>query len=367
MNKEKFITTISNISIDGTVNSNEWVIINIVEDINITCICGKMNNIYYSLYNKNNGKTVDVGFDCITKYLVELKDDAVLLCKQHTYKKTSKNPKRICYECHKHNIPNDTELWRNICKTCWGTGARPLTCMVLGNKICTQCFTLSISPTSSSKLCSGCYKLNNDITKVDKDNLRSCSICMELKILKSDHEFKDKCSDCYKNSKQSEELEEKRPCSLCNELLIPISKPDYIDKCNLCFKKTVANVEKRACIDCNLLKIPINQPAFKNKCIDCFKLNINNNVNRACSICNQLNITANKPSYINKCTNCYNNSKLNSITDINNISNKSNNIGNIPNICNIPNIGNKKVINDDVLDINIHMGNLNFINTIMKK
>jgi hypothetical protein len=395
MNKQKFIDAMTEVSsptgiIDGIINAKEWVIINIVENMFNNCICGKVNNIYYVLWNKVNQKTVNVGYDCITKYLSELKEDAVVLCKQFTYKKTSKNPKRMCFGCQHHNIPADTESWRNICKTCWGSGSRAVTCPMLGNKVCLQCFTLTILPTSNNTICLACYKENNDFSKMDHNKLRACGTCGELKILKSDPEFKDKCSDCYKNAKNMEEMEEKRPCSLCNELLIPITKPDYVDKCTGCFKAATAAVEKRACSDCGFLKIPVTQPAFKNKCIDCFKLNITNNVQRECSVCLELLIPANKPSFVNKCDTCYKMSKESSLpnktpnktsslgnipTIPNKTSNKTSSLGNIPTIPNktsnkggIPTIPIKpKPDKEEDVDITAHMGNMNLIQSLMGK
>jgi hypothetical protein len=374
MSKQAFTDAIIEVSSTGSIKSDEWVIINIIENMFTNCICGKNNNIYYVLWNKVNQKTINVGFDCIGKYLPELKEDAVILCKQFTYRKTSKNPKRMCFGCQKHNIPSDTEDWRNICKSCWGTGSRAVSCPMLGNKVCSQCFTLTLLPSSKNSICLACYKGNNDYTTMDQNKLRACSSCGELKILKTDPDFKDKCMDCFRNAKREEEMEEKRPCSLCNELLIPITKPDYVDKCTGCFKSANAMVEKRACNDCGLLKIPITQPAFKNRCVDCFKLNITNNTQRECSMCLQLTIPANKPSYINKCDACYKSNK-----ETNTLNSTSKSMGGIPTITNIPNktksmggIPNipksiKKPVKEEDVDITAHLGNLNLMQSLMGK
>lgn len=367
MSKQQFTDALIEASSTKSISSEEWVIINVIENMFSHCICGKNNNMYYVLWNKVNKNIVNVGFDCIGKYLPELKADAVALCKQFTYKKTSKNPKRMCFGCHKHNIPTDTEDWRNICKSCWGSGSRNVVCPMLGNKVCTQCFELTLLPTSNNSICLACYKGNNDFANMDHNRLRACSLCGELKILKSDPDFKDKCGDCFRHAKQREEMEEKRPCSLCNELLIPVSKPDYVDKCTACFKSAAQTVEKRPCSDCGQLKIPVTQPAFKNRCVDCFKSNITNNVQRECSMCLQLTIPANKPSYINKCDVCYKNS--------NDPQNLSNNLPGPKSMGGIPTIPTKKggipkatiKTKEEDVDISAQMGNLNLMQSLMGK
>lgn len=285
-------------------NVSNWCITGIHDNVVVECLCGKVSSVLYSFLNKETKETIEVCFTCIGKFMLEKKEDAVVLCKQFTYQKTSKNPKRLCRGCHKHNINNEEESWRTICKSCYGAGTRECAIPILGNNLCEGCFTLNISPTSNNKICTTCYKEKAiNINTMDESLLRPCSICGLNKLLKSDPSFKDKCTDCFKMAKLKEEVEEKRECIVCKELSIPVSKPDYVDKCTDCFRTTNANAVKRECSICKALKIPITSPAYKDKCMDCYKLDATKM--RECSICFSLTIPCNKPKYITKCDKCY--------------------------------------------------------------
>lgn len=283
---------------------NTWCITGIHDNVTVQCLCSKVSNVLYSFMNKESKDVIQVCFTCIGKFMSEKKEDAVILCKQYTYQKSSKNPKRLCRGCHKHNINNEEESWRIICKSCWGAGTRECPIPILGHKLCEGCFTLNIPPTSKNVTCTTCYKEKAiNITTMDDNLLRACNVCGLNKLLKSDPSYKDKCTDCFKLSKLKEEVEEKRECIVCREFTIPISKPDYVDKCNECFKSASRDVAKRECSLCKELKIPITQPAFKDKCIDCYKLEATKM--RECSVCFNLVIPCNKPKYITKCEKCY--------------------------------------------------------------
>lgn len=380
---EKLVALSSN---DISDYVGEWCITGIVDNVAQQCLCGKTNNTLYTFMNKENKNTIYVCFLCIGKFMNDKKEDAVILCKQHTYQKTSKNPKRLCHGCHKHNINNEEESWRTICKSCWGAGTRESPIPILGHKLCESCFVLNIPPTSKNNTCTTCYKEKAvNITTMDDDLLRACGTCGLKKLLKSDPAFKDKCSDCFRLSKLKEETEEKRECIVCREFSIPISKPDYVDKCTNCFKSS--NNVKRECSLCKELKIPISQPAFKDKCIDCYKLEATKF--RECTVCFTLSIPCNKPKYITKCEKCYT-PKANNINIMNNNTFGGNNIvkpnndfmreciqchqyvipSNAPEFkkkCNECLIIKHEVPLSSIPDIKVHKGNLDMISLMMGK
>ena len=185
----------------------EWCIQNVSNDETIdSCICTNINTIYYLIINKFNHNQLNIGNDCLTKFLPHLKETASLLCKQFNYKKDGKLAiKRMCFACHKHTIHNAEPEWKNTCTTCFKSGVRnPQPIPILGNRMCQGCFKLIISP--------------------------------------NEPEFKDKCIPCFKSYQANKPIEVpppsvngKRQCIMCQEFLIPETKPAYIKKCYDCF------------------------------------------------------------------------------------------------------------------------------------
>jgi hypothetical protein len=275
--QESFIKTLLDASESKDLKTavNEWCISNLVEpsnDIN-QCICTNTNNVYYQCYNKFNKNTLYIGFDCITKHCPLLKNDAVILNKQHHYKKTSKNPnKRLCHHCHKHNINQDQEAWVTICKSCWTSGIKTVDPIsILGYRLCEGCFMLTIPPNKPESVnkCHHCYKPEMKIYK--KDELRACVECNELKIPLTSPHYIDKCSTCYRLHKENLKNVEMRACQMCNELKVPSNLPDYRTLCSDCYKHKVANEVMRECMTCHQMKIKESEPDFKNQCVSCFK------------------------------------------------------------------------------------------------
>lgn len=248
---------------------HEWCIINLVDkQEEYHCLCEKTNTVYYQMLNKINQNIILVGFDCLTKHLSHLQNEAAILNKQYHYKKTSKNPnKRLCHHCHKHNIASDEALWITFCKTCWKNGVResqPIS--LLGYKLCEKCHLLCIHPTENKKCCSSCYKKT-----MNSDDMRECQNCGQFKINKDEPLFKNLCSSCFKLHKESLTHIEKRACHQCQELNIPINEPDYKTTCSQCYKLSLKNTPMRACTVCHQMLIKESEPSYKTCCVSCYK------------------------------------------------------------------------------------------------
>lgn len=322
--KKNFMENIINLSFSKNPNDAvlEWTIINVVEIETEKCICGNINPVYYTLINMANRNTIQVGFDCITKHMPLLKNMASLLCKQHTYQKTSKvNNKRMCFSCYKHTINKEDAIWKNICSSCYMGGTKTADPIpMLGYRMCEGCFMLNIDPNSESfkNTCNNCFKKSKI---VDEDQCRACKECGVKNIALTEPAYKDKCISCFRLKPVEPESPDNRQCVQCNKFNIKPTEPDFKDKCLGCFKFNKQNEPKPTLRDCSVClqpKLKSTDPDWKNKCTDCFMLTKdqpreykpNNNPNpntpmRECIVCNQLNVPANKPSFIQKCTKCY--------------------------------------------------------------
>lgn len=256
-----------------TESIEEWTVVNITEDESITCLCGKSNanHTYYKLMNKINKNEIYLAFDCISKYIPEMKHFATVLCKQSTYLKKGKTNKRMCHGCLKHNLSEEKPAWQTTCPTCYSSGIKAPIIPILNYRICKVCCIPNIDP---SKL-----------------------------------DYVDKCTACFKLMKENVVC---RECSLCKELKIPANKPDYVDKCDSCYKDLQNTIEKRQCKRCEKFNIPSTSPKYVDKCMPCFKLSKEEEKTgpmRNCVLCDQHNIPASKPKYVTKCEECFKMSK----------------------------------------------------------
>lgn len=273
--KANFVTTLIDQSTSKTFEDAvlEWQVVGIEDntDQSIKCICGIYNPTYYTLINMTNRNTIKVGFDCLSKQCLQLKNNASLLCKQLTYQKTSKaNNKRMCSGCFKHTINKEEPTWRTICPGCWTSGTKTADPIpMLGYKMCECCFMLNMDPNGEA--------------------------------------FKDKCFDCFKNKKEKVVDENLcRPCKTCEKKLIPLTEPDYKDQCVACFKLTPKE-DNRQCNVCLKFNIRASEPEFKDKCVGCFKLaqDTISEDNRQCNVCLKFNIKSSEPEYKDKCYGCF--------------------------------------------------------------
>jgi hypothetical protein len=331
-----------------------------------------------------------VGFDCLGKYCANLYDMAVVLCKQHTYKKNSKNAnKRLCFGCKKNNINNTEEEWRTICKSCWISGIRdPEPLPILGYKMCEVCFILCIGPSEPDykTTCSRCYKQ----AKIEEKNVekRECNSCHQLSIPVTEPTFKTMCHACFLLAKENEKTIEKRECQICHKLAIPISEPSFKTFCNTCYSNNKKeengenkNGDKRECSNCHKLAIPLTDPDFKTLCAACYKMSLTN-YTRECEMCHLVTIKESDPSYVTKCHPCYLATKNDKKEEKE--ENKEENKEEKPKkreciSCHKKNIDGSKpklitkcakcyTKNEDTIpDLTMHMGNLNLLSTIVNK
>lgn len=336
--KKNFMENLINASNSKDPNDAvlEWTIINVIESETEKCICGNTNPVYYTLINMANRNTIQVGFDCISKHMPLLKNTATLLCKQHTYQKTSKaNNKRMCFSCFKHTINKEDAAWKTICSTCYMGGTKTADPIpMLGYRMCEGCCMLNIDPNSESfkNTCIGCFKKSKVV--LDENQCRACSVCGVKNIGLTEPDYKDKCSTCFK--KVVEESEDNRQCIQCSKFNIKPTEPDYKDKCLSCFKLNKQNEPKptpKNCSVCLQPKLKSTDPDWRDKCSDCFSKN--KTEMRECIVCKENNIPANKPSFMQKCNKCY-------------IQVTAPTSGSIPDIC-------------------FDMSNLNLLSTIMGK
>lgn len=312
--KKNFMEKIINLSESKNANDAvlEWSIINVVELEKEKCICGNSNPIYYTLINMINRNTIQVEFDCITKHMPLLKNYASLLCKQHTYQKTSKvNNKRMCFSCFKHSINKEDAAWKTICSSCYTSGTKSVDPIpMLGYRMCEGCFMLNIDPNSESfkNTCITCFKKSKVV--LTEDQCRACTQCGVKNIALTEPAYKDKCSQCFKI--KDVESEDNRQCVQCLKFNIKPTEPDFKDKCISCYRTNKQNEPKATPRDCTVClepKLKSTDPEWKNKCRECFLITKDQPKEktdmRECIVCHECNVPANKPAFIQKCTKCY--------------------------------------------------------------
>lgn len=149
------------------------------------CICSHDIEDNYFIKNKNNGKILVIGSECIKKFGTrDMVDEHKLMNKIANYE----GDKRACINCGNHRIAYD-DSWKKLCKPCYKNGIREASATykkVVGIKSCTIC-----GKNNNTEI-EICYKCK------ENENKRECLSCGEKRILNTEPVWKKQCYSCYK-------------------------------------------------------------------------------------------------------------------------------------------------------------------------